>query len=157
MNLPSHPFLRAFFRSPGGTISLVLVAILILDVVLAPSLLGGRASAIAIPDRNQGLSLLHPIGTDELGRDLLARTLVAARTSVLIALGASAIGVLLGLTIGLLTAVSGRRLRCLRERLVDTPIAFPPAISNVMLSSTLAHTANESSPRAPSAASRQHA
>jgi peptide/nickel transport system permease protein len=47
---------------------------------------------------------LHPLGTDELGRDVLSRLIVSIRMSLLIAFGATAIGALLGVTLGFLAA-----------------------------------------------------
>jgi peptide/nickel transport system permease protein len=51
-----------------------------------------------------GGTLKHVLGTDELGRDILSRVFYGVRTSLLIALGASAISLLLGTTLGLLAA-----------------------------------------------------
>jgi peptide/nickel transport system permease protein len=47
---------------------------------------------------------LHPLGTDELGRDVLARLIYSIRTSLLIAFGATIIGALVGTTLGFLAA-----------------------------------------------------
>jgi peptide/nickel transport system permease protein len=51
-----------------------------------------------------GGAWLHALGTDELGRDVLSRLIVSIRVSVLIAFGATAIGTLLGTTLGFLAA-----------------------------------------------------
>jgi len=51
-----------------------------------------------------GGSWLHPLGTDELGRDVLSRLIVSIRTSILIAFGATIIGAVLGTTLGFLAA-----------------------------------------------------
>lgn len=55
-----------------------------------PMLFGGNAA--------------HPLGTDELGRDILSRLMSAIRISLLVALSATAVGALIGTTIGLLAA-----------------------------------------------------
>jgi peptide/nickel transport system permease protein len=51
-----------------------------------------------------GGSWLHPLGTDELGRDVLARLIYSIRTSLLIAFGATIIGALIGTSLGFLAA-----------------------------------------------------
>jgi len=51
-----------------------------------------------------GGSWLHPLGSDELGRDVLSRLIVSIRMSLLIAFGAAIIGALLGITLGFLAA-----------------------------------------------------
>ncbi|MCS6932402.1 MAG: ABC transporter permease [Acetobacteraceae bacterium] len=51
-----------------------------------------------------GGSWLHPLGTDELGRDVLARLIYSIRTSLLIAFGATVIGAVLGTVLGFLAA-----------------------------------------------------
>jgi peptide/nickel transport system permease protein len=51
-----------------------------------------------------GGTWLHPLGTDELGRDVLSRLIVSIRTSILIAFGATIIGAVLGTTLGFLAA-----------------------------------------------------
>jgi peptide/nickel transport system permease protein len=56
------------------------------------------------PPVGLGGSWLHPLGTDELGRDVLARLIYSIRTSLLIAFGATIIGALIGTTLGFLAA-----------------------------------------------------
>jgi peptide/nickel transport system permease protein len=51
-----------------------------------------------------GGNWLHPLGTDELGRDVLARLIYSVRTSLLIAFGATLIGALIGTSLGFLAA-----------------------------------------------------
>jgi peptide/nickel transport system permease protein len=56
------------------------------------------------PPIGLGGSWLHPLGTDELGRDVLARLIYSIRTSLLIAFGATIIGALIGISLGFLAA-----------------------------------------------------
>jgi peptide/nickel transport system permease protein len=56
------------------------------------------------PPIGLGGSWLHPLGTDELGRDVLARLIYSIRTSLLIAFGATIIGALIGTSLGFLAA-----------------------------------------------------
>jgi peptide/nickel transport system permease protein len=56
------------------------------------------------PPVGLGGSLAHPLGTDELGRDVLSRLIVSVRVSLLIAFGATMINTLLGTTLGMIAA-----------------------------------------------------
>ncbi|MDF2554878.1 MAG: ATP-binding cassette protein, partial [Microbacterium sp.] len=76
--------------------------LLLLIAVFAETVWGAAATTTSVPDRLQGPSLDHPFGTDDLGRDVFARVLVAARLSLLLTFGATAIGMTGGIVIGLL-------------------------------------------------------
>ncbi len=72
-----------------------------------------------------GPSLQHPLGTDGLGRDVLARTLAGGRVSLVIAVGAALATLLLGGAAGLLASDAGRRVDAVLVRLFDALLAFP--------------------------------
>ncbi|MER6797816.1 peptide ABC transporter ATP-binding protein, partial [Amycolatopsis mediterranei] len=100
----------AAVRTPVGTCSAVLLALVVVLSVLAPLLWGDGAAAIDTDAIGQGPSGAHPFGTDSLGRDLLLRTLVATRLSVGLAVLATAIGAGSGVVLGTLPSVLPRRL-----------------------------------------------
>jgi peptide/nickel transport system permease protein len=68
---------------------------------------------------------LHLLGTDHLGRDLLARVIYGARPALLVGFAAVAISGLLGMAAGLLSGYSGGRLDDVLMRLADIQLAFP--------------------------------
>jgi oligopeptide/dipeptide ABC transporter ATP-binding protein len=77
----------------------------------APSWLGGAPG--------------HPLGTDDLGRDILARLLVATRTSIIICAAATVIGAVLGVVLGLLAGYFGGVAETVIMRLVDLQMSLP--------------------------------
>jgi peptide/nickel transport system permease protein len=100
-------------RQPGPP-PIVLFGMVWLALMLAIALLADLISPYAYtaldlrnrlaPPVGFGGSWLHPLGTDELGRDVLARLIYSIRTSLLIAFGATIIGALIGTSLGFLAA-----------------------------------------------------
>ncbi|MEV7908493.1 peptide ABC transporter ATP-binding protein, partial [Streptomyces anulatus] len=80
--------LLAVLRTPPGLVALAALALLAGLALLAPPLLGETAGRMDPLAMGEGVSALHPLGTDDLGRDLLARILVATRLSLGLALAA---------------------------------------------------------------------
>ena len=99
-------------------------AVLVLAVV-APILWTDDADAIDTGNILAGPSADHWAGTDNLGRDIFFRTLVATRLSVELALAATAIAVVVGLLLGTASFVLGRRGGRLVNAGVNIAVAFP--------------------------------
>ena len=96
--------------------------------LLAPLLgwaLGLDAEAVDLFDRLGPPSAYHPLGTDELGRDLLMRLLEGGLVSLAVGLSAAVAGSALGTVIGLSAGFVGGRLDDLLMRLADAVIALP--------------------------------
>ena len=90
---------------------LVLCAMAWLGLMLGIALLADAIAPYvytALDLRNRlsppGATMLHPLGTDELGRDVLSRLIFSIRMSLLIAFGATVIGALIGTSLGVLAA-----------------------------------------------------
>lgn len=113
----------------------VLVAVLILLAFFAPlftpypaSGSAGRGTGAALDERLQPPSWAHPCGTDELGRDIWARTLYSARVSLGIGLAARLAAVLLGAVIGVSAGYFGGRVDFVISRAIEVVLAFPSLI-----------------------------
>ncbi|MEV0056512.1 dipeptide/oligopeptide/nickel ABC transporter permease/ATP-binding protein [Saccharopolyspora shandongensis] len=115
----------AALRTPLGAFSAALVLLVLAVAVLGPILWQDAASAIDTNAIGQAPSADHLVGTDELGRDIFYRVLVATRLSVVLALIAAAIGVVTGLVLGMLPAVLPRPLARLVTSAVNIAVAFP--------------------------------
>jgi peptide/nickel transport system permease protein len=78
-------------------------------------------------------SLVHPLGTDDLGRDLLARILIGSRVSLFVGISTVTISLLIGVTLGVLSGYFGGWLDHIIMRYVDLQWAFPNFIIAVYL------------------------
>jgi peptide/nickel transport system permease protein len=104
---------------------LLALAIIILLAPLIASWLGADSSLVDLRQRLESPSLLHPLGTDELGRDLLLRLLEGGRVSLAVGLTAALASAVLGTAVGLLAGYHGGRLDALLMRVTDGVISLP--------------------------------
>lgn len=73
-------------------------------------------------------SLSHPFGTDELGRDVLSRTLYGGRVSLLVGLSAAILSTIIGVLLGAIAGYYGKMADIIIMRLTDVMMTFPPLI-----------------------------
>jgi oligopeptide transport system permease protein len=85
----------------------------------------------------EGPSTDHPLGTDQVGRDLLSRLIYGARISMLVGLGAQVIIVLIGVPIGAVSGYLGGRVDTLMTRFIDVMYAFPRLLFVILVMSML--------------------
>ncbi len=78
-----------------------------------------------------------PLGTDQLGRDVLSRMIYGARVSILVGLGAQVIIVMIGVPIGLVAGYLGGRVDLLLTRFIDVMYAFPRLLFVILIMSML--------------------
>ncbi|MBI5163829.1 MAG: ABC transporter permease [Magnetospirillum sp.] len=94
-------------------------------VALAGPLLGLDAEAVDLMARYAPPSSEHPLGTDELGRDVLARLLAGGRVSLAVAAATALVAAALGTVIGLVAGAVGGRVDAVLMRLTDGVMALP--------------------------------
>jgi peptide/nickel transport system permease protein len=112
-------------RTPLGLAATVLTVGVLVLAVVAPILWADRAGAIDTGNILAGPSGAHLAGTDNLGRDIFFRTLVATRLSVELALAATVIAVVAGLVLGAASFLLGRRSGRLVSAGINIAVAFP--------------------------------
>ncbi len=124
--------------TPKGLIGLTLVILFAALAIAAPLLLPAELSTrIDVLARLKPPSLAHPLGTDQLGRDLLYRVLLGAHTSLVIAVSAVALSIVIGLPIGVLAGYFGSWTDHALMRLVDTLLSFPVLLLALTISAVL--------------------
>ena len=111
-----------------AVLSAVLLLLLLLFALAAPLLelmLNTDASKVNLFARNLPFSLEHPLGTDDLGRDLLIRLAYGGRVSLLVGFSAAIFAAAIGTMIGLVAGYYGGWLDNLLMRTTDSVIALP--------------------------------
>ncbi len=125
---PGRLVLRRFRRHRLALASGLLLALLALASLCAPLVaawLGLDPNAVDLLARFAPPSADHPLGTDELGRDLLLRLLYGGRVSLFVGLVGALAAAGLGTLIGLVAGYVGGRTDALLMRLTDAVIALP--------------------------------
>jgi len=120
--------------APNGmaVAGLVVVALVGLAALSAPVLTRHDyreqqlSKALLPPFWMHGADPAHPLGTDQLGRDLWSRIVHGARTSLLVGVGGVGLAGFLGVTLGLVAGFWGRWVDDVVMRLVDVQLSFPP-------------------------------
>ena len=115
-------------RDRAAIVGLILVAGAVLAAVGAPMLTPHDPTAINPAAVLQGPSRAHPLGTDNLGRDVLSRLLYGARPSLGTAAIASLLILTIGVTGGTVSGYVGGRVDEAIMRVVDVLLAFPSLI-----------------------------
>jgi peptide/nickel transport system permease protein len=108
-------------------VGLILVTLVAVPALMAPLLSGGdMGNVVGAPWADA--SLQHPLGLDNLGRDMANRLMWSARTSLCVSLVATLLAFVVGTSLGALVAVRGRWVEKVADRVVDLLMALPPLI-----------------------------
>ena len=126
------------FRTPKGLLGVILVLLFAFTAIAAPMLIpGDLATMINILARLKPPSLAHPLGTDQLGREMLWRVLLGAHTSLVIAIAAVALSIAIGLPVGVLAGFYRGATDHALMRLVETLLSFPALLLALTISAVL--------------------
>lgn len=115
-----------------GVAAAVLVAVVVAGTALAPA-----AALTDLTARRLPPSLAHPFGTDWLGRDMLARTLVGLRLSLFVGAIASSVSAVVALVLGAAAGALGRRADAAVSWLVDLFLALPHLVLLILVAFVL--------------------
>jgi ABC-type dipeptide/oligopeptide/nickel transport system permease subunit len=131
---PTWRALRRLRRNRAAVAGLVFVVLLILVALLAPWIApyGYAEMGFAVTEPP---TWAHPMGTDDLGRDVLSRILYGTRISLMAGLVSQLIALAIGLALGLAAGYYGGWIDTLVMRLTDIMFAFPAVLFAIVLMS----------------------
>lgn len=133
-----HERIPRFLRLRSGQVGVAILGLILLVAFIGPFLAPDSPSAIVgAPFQRPSASDL--LGTDFLGRDALSRVLSGGRTLILLALAATAIAYLVGITIGLVAGYTRSIIDPLLMRAMDVLLAFPPILFLLVLTAGAGH------------------
>mgnify|MGYP001014094353 CR=1 FL=1 len=116
---------RRFCRNRLAVAGLVVLVLFVLSAVFAPLITDYDPNRNNLRERNQPPSREHPLGTDDMGRDILARTLYGGRISLSVGLVSVGISLSIGMILGSLAGFFGGMVDTLIMRLADIFYSFP--------------------------------
>ncbi len=125
-----------------GQIAVAYLAILLLAAVIGPTLVGHAATEAHLawrftPPLDTANGYMYILGSDALGRSFLARLIVAARTTLVIAVSAVLAAALIGTLVGTAVGYIGGRLDSVAMRSADVMMAFPSLLLALIVLYTL--------------------
>ena len=135
---PPAPIQPQPFRPAAMRIGALLAGLCVLAALLSLVWTPHPVEGIDISARLQPPGGAHPLGTDQLGRDILSMLMVGARTSLAVALIAVGIGMAAGVPLGLLAAARrGGIVDAVVMRLNDLVFAFPSLVIAILVTAIL--------------------
>ncbi|HYE91954.1 MAG TPA: ABC transporter permease, partial [Terriglobales bacterium] len=129
--------IRRLRRNKLAMIGFVVVVILAFLAIFADFIAPYSYTKTNFSRLNEPPSADYPLGTDQIGRDMLSRMIYGARVSMLVGLGAQLIVVALGVPIGAISGFFGGRTDLLLSRFIDVMYAFPRLLFVILVMSML--------------------
>jgi len=126
-------FWRRFDRNGLALTGLVVAIGVILTAILGPHLVAADPNKIDYTAINSLPTGEHPFGTDDLGRDTLARLIYGVRVSLLVAAYAELLDVVLGVPLGLAAGYIGGKTDFVITRIADVLFAFPGLLLAILV------------------------
>jgi peptide/nickel transport system permease protein len=134
--IPRKRWIPARWRNPIGLIGAGIVGFCLLTALFGRFIWRNDPND-PVSDRLEAPSWAHPFGTDDLGRDTLARIIHGAQVSLQVGLVAIAIALVIGTLIGLLSGYFGGWVDMLLMRLIDILFAFPGLVLAIVIAGLL--------------------
>jgi peptide/nickel transport system permease protein len=124
-------------RTPRALFGIAVILLIALCAVLADRLVPYDTEDMDFDGLLAGASLAHWLGTDQLGRDTLSRLILGSRVAMEVSVGAVGLGVIVGVPIGLVSAMIGRWVDDITMRVMDAVVVFPSLLVAVALAAAL--------------------
>ena len=130
--------MRSFVRrNPRILIGGVIVLTLILIALSAPLISPYDPIQVDVAHNLEAPSSAHPLGTDDLGRDVLSRVIWGSRISLSVGVISVGIGFFVGVTLGLVAGYAGGLVDLLAMRAIDALLAFPALVLAISITAAL--------------------
>lgn len=130
-------FNRVFLSRGVVVFGLVVILVLIFTAAFSPWVAPHDPYYIDLKKAFVKLSLVHPLGTDYLGRDVLSRIIYGSRTSLIVGIVAVVLASLVGMTLGLIAAFFSGKVFAIIMRSIDTLMSVPPIMLALAIASLL--------------------
>jgi len=124
-------------RHPRLAVGGGLVALLLFVALFAPLLSRFDPTVGDVSDGLQAPGLVHWLGTDDQGRDVLTRVFYGARLSLSVAVISVGIGLIVGVSIGLIAGYAGGVVDLLLMRVIDALLSFPALLLAISITAAL--------------------
>lgn len=128
-----HDVWQRFRRDPLAILGLAVILVMALAAIILPMVSPYSYDGMDLTHMNQGPSLAHPCGTDQMGRDLFIRILYGARISLTIGVVAALINFFIGVIYGGLSGYIGGRTDMVMMRIVDILTSLPSLLYTVLI------------------------
>lgn len=132
-----HMILRRFLKNKLAVVGFILLVLFVLAAIFAPLLTTYQRDSIDLLNIESSPSLSHLLGTDELGRDVFTRLLYGGRVSLGVALSATILQLLIGVTLGCISGFYGKWIDNFIMRIVDTVMCFPFFVIGITIASLI--------------------
>ena len=129
--------MKRFFKNLNFTVGFILSVVIILMAALSLAWTPYDANKMDPRHRLKGPSIGHPLGTDQYGRDIFSRVMVGAVNSIIVGLVTVAIGLTIGVGLGLASARFRRLVDETIRRLSDLLFGFPAVLTAILITSIL--------------------
>ena len=137
--LPIEPLWRRLIKHPPMLMGLFFLIFITIACFVGPWVYPVSPTETRLHLGASSPSWEHPLGTDTLGRDLLARVLQGGRISLLVGILATVVSLLIGVTVGLAAGYSGRKLDRALMRFVDILYSLPFTLFVILLTVVFGH------------------
>jgi len=121
-------------------VGLVIIILMYFTAIFAPLIAPYEYDKIDLENVRAGPSLDHPLGTDELGRDVFSRIVWAARSAAFVSIAVTVFGLTLGILFGVSSGYLGGWVDTLIMRISDVLFAFPGLLFVFFIAATIAPT-----------------
>ena len=137
LNCGAILIMRRFFSNKNFTVGFCMAIIVVLFATLSLVWTPYDGNRMNARERLQGPTWKHPLGTDQYGRDTLSRIMTGSANSIIVGLVTVAIGLSIGVALGLISAYFGKFVDEAIMRFSDLLFGFPAVLTAILITSIL--------------------